>query len=355
MKKTLYIADLRSHCVNGISTGHFFPIAAMYQLLFDNSCDVVVAGGPVYKKRFKDENLLLLPYNVCGTSLKDKWHIMKNAIKLFREAKNQTIVIQQGSVVTVLIAIALLYRRTSNLFMIQYSNEGVRSFFKRIIYYFAKNKIDGMICPNDEVGKAYGIPYCVVPDYIYTGSQEFDLIESKQQYLYDFCMVGRIAEEKGFVDVAKFFAKTKYMIVIAGKTQNAELESKLRLVCEGASNIKLHIGYVSDEEYKNYLESSKYTILNYQGEYSRRSSGVVYDTLFAGVPVIGRKCTALDFIEDNKVGFLYTDLNDLNEGCLNKLMDGECLNRFKKNIENYKKIHVQYKKKICQFVLDKKS
>ena len=140
MKKTLYIVDLRSHCVNGISTGHFFSVAAMYQQLFDNSYDVVVAGGPVYKKRFKDEELLLLPYNICGATLKDKWRTMKNAIKLFKKAKNQTIIIQQGTVITAFIAIALFYHRTSKLFMIQYSNEGVRSFFKRLIYRFAKNK-----------------------------------------------------------------------------------------------------------------------------------------------------------------------------------------------------------------------
>ena len=352
MKKTLYIADLRSHCVNGISTGHFFSVAAMYQQLFDNSYDVVVAGGPVYKKRFKDEELLLLPYNICGTSLKDKWHTMKNAIKLFKEAKNQTVVIQQGTVITAFVAIALFYHRTSKLFMIQYSNEGVRSFFKRIIYRFAKKKIDGMICPNDEVGKAYGIPYCVVPDYIYTGTQNFDMDEGKRQYLYDFCMVGRIAEEKGIVEVAKFFAKTKYKIVIAGKTQNTELESKLRLACDGAGNIELHIGYVSDVEYKNYLESSRYTILNYQGEYSRRSSGVVYDTLFAGVPVIGRKCTALEFIEDNKVGFLYHRLQDVSEKELDNLMQNNVVAKYKRNISNYCDIHKVYKQKLLSFMLD---
>lgn len=42
-----------------------------------------------------------------------------------------------------------------------------------------------------------------------------------------------------------------------------------------------------------YLEASKYAILNYSGEYSNRSSGVVFDTLFNGVPVIGKKCQYL--------------------------------------------------------------
>ena len=351
--KTLYIADLRSNCSNGISTGHFFPVAAMYQKLFKDFCNVVVAGGPVYKNRFKDDDLLLLPHNVSGITLKDKWHTLKNAINLFKEAKGKTIILQHSSTVTSFIVIALFYHRTSKLFMIQYSNEGVRSFIKRVLYRFAKGKIDGMICPNDEVGRAYGIPYCVVPDYIYTGSVEKVKLSGDELGLkkYDFCMVGRIAEEKGIVEAASFFARTKYKVVIAGKTQNAELDAKLRRACENASNIDLRIGYVSEAEYQDLLENSKYTILNYQGEYSRRSSGVVYDTLFAGVPVIGKKCLALQFVEDYNVGFLYPELSDLTECVLKKIMDVSTYNSFQNNIDTYKQKHLEYRNKLCQFVL----
>lgn len=350
MKQTLYIADLRSNCSNGISTGHFFPVAAMYQQLFKDCCNVVVAGGPVYKNRFKDDELLPLPYNVCGTTLKDKWHTMKNAIKLFKEAKGQTIVIQQGTVVTAFIAIALFYHRTSKLFMIQYSNEGVRSFFKRVLYKFAKNKIDGMICPSDEIGRAYGIPYCVVPDYIYTGTTENAQPCGAESKKYDFCMVGRIVEEKGIAEVAEKFTNTPYKIVIAGKVHPKELEEKIKTICSGASNIELHLGYVSDEVYANILSCSRYAILNYQGEYSKRSSGVVFDTLFAGLPVIGKKCSALQFVEDNNVGFLYSDLSDLTEDVLKKLMDVSAYNTFKDNIDIYKQKHLEYRNKLCQFI-----
>jgi glycosyltransferase involved in cell wall biosynthesis len=354
MKSKLFIADLRSHCSNGISTGHFFPVAAMYQQLLKERCDVVVAGGPVYKNRFKDDELLLLPHNVSGTTLKDKWHTMKNAIKLFKEAKGQTIVIQQGTVVTAFIAIALFYHRTSKLFMIQYSNEGVRSFIKRVLYKFAKSKIDGMICPSDEIGCAYGIPYCVVPDYIYTGSVEKVKLSGDELGLkkYDFCMVGRIAEEKGIVEAASFFARTKYKVVIAGKTQNAELDAKLRRACENASNIDLRIGYISEAEYQDLLENSKYTILNYQGEYSRRSSGVVYDTLFAGVPVIGQQCLALNFIKDFKIGYLYNKIQDLSEKNLDDLLNDQTILLYKKHIIDYCQLHKSYKRKIASFVFN---
>lgn len=352
MKSKLFIADLRSNCSNGISTGHFFPVAAMYQQLFKDHCDVVVAGGPVYKNRFKDGELLLLPHNVCGTTLKDKWHTMKNAIKLFKEAKGQTIVIQQGTVLTSFVAIALFYHRSSNLFMIQYSNEGVRSFFKRVLYRFAKSKINGMICPSDEIGRAYGIPYCVVPDYIYTGIAENAQPCETETKKYDFCMVGRIVEEKGIAEVAEKFANTSYKIIIAGKVHPKELEEKIRTVCSGASNIELHLGYVSDEDYVNILSCSRYAILNYQGEYSKRSSGVVFDTLFAGLPVIGKKCSALQFVEDNNVGFLYSDLFDLTEDVLKKIMDVSAYNTFKGNIDTYKQNHLEYRDDLCRFVME---
>ena len=352
MKSKLFIADLRSNCSNGISTGHFFPVAAMYQQLLKERCDVVVAGGPVYKNRFKDDELLLLPYNVCGTTLKDKWHTMKNAMKLFKEAKGQTIVIQQGSVLTSLIAIALFYHRTSKLFMIQYSNEGVRSFFKRVLFRFAKCKIDGMICPNDDVGHAYGISYCVVPDYIYTGSVEKvksngDKLDLKK---YDFCMVGRIVEEKGIVEVAEKFANSSYKIIIAGKAANGGLENRLKKICENATNITLILGYVSDEKYEMILKTSRYAFLNYQGEYSRRSSGVVYDTLFAGIPVIGQFCTALKFIQTCNMGYLYGNLKDVSGDTIDELLKDDVVAEYKRNISKYYSIHKEYKQKLIDYL-----
>lgn len=43
--------------------------------------------------------------------------------------------------------------------MIQYNTMSLDSTVKRFIYKTAKNKIKGMICPDDLIGSEYQIPY----------------------------------------------------------------------------------------------------------------------------------------------------------------------------------------------------
>ena len=167
--RRLIIADIKSPNFMGKCAGHFFAVAHNYYGLFHDNIETLVAGGPVYKQQF-DKELLSLPNDVllCGESkLKNKWKYFQNARNLFHKAIGDTIVIQQGGVITSFLAIAMFYHRQSKLFLIQYSNEGLRSFLGRMLYKLCKSKIDGIICPNDMVSKVYERPYCVVPDYIY--------------------------------------------------------------------------------------------------------------------------------------------------------------------------------------------
>lgn len=307
MNKKIFIADILSHTSEGQSTGHYFSVARNYQEMFGER--VVVAGGPIYKTGFKKASLLQLPYNAGGGGIKGRLKTFANARKLFKEAEGHTLVLQQCTTITTFLCIALFYRCKSKLFLIQYSREGFRSKLGKLLFKLARHKINGIICPNEMVGKAFmGIPYCIVPDYIYTSNTNTKFKLYSDRY-YDFCIVGRLAPEKGVVEVAKTLANTKYKLLIAGKAQTESLAMEISDVCASASNIELHLGYVSDEDYYSYLHNSKYAILNYTGEYSERSSGVVFDTLFNGVPVIARQCKALQFIEDKELGFVYDEIN----------------------------------------------
>lgn len=345
--KTLYIADIRSNESDGKSTGHYIPVAKMYQKLFSDYVHVKVAGGPIYKRYFNESELLDLPYTVRHTSIFGRLHILRNCIYLFKAAKGQTIVIQHSAVITALIAIALFYRKDSELYMILYNNEGLRYSFGRLMYRFAKNKINGIICPNDMVGRLYNRPYCIVPDYIYSGDDKNKKKKSFEEKLYDFCIVGRIAPGKGVVESAKKIANTKYSMIIAGKPENEDLANELRKICADADNITLKLGYVSDEDYASYLSKSKYTILNYQGEYSKRSSGVVYDTIFAGVPVVGCRCSALQFVEDEGIGYIYKSLEDFNP---EEIMNPNLYKKYQAAIDSYRHRHRQYITKLADFL-----
>lgn len=347
MTKRLVISDIRSNSINGISTGHYVPIARMYKKLFVDITDVKIAGGPVYKKYFRESELLSLPYSVSHASFLGRLKILKNCRALFQLGKGNIIVMQHVAVATALLAIFLFYHRNANLYMILYNNEGKSSFISRLFFRLAKNKILGVICPNDDIGRLYNIPYCVIPDYIYCGENNQRALLAFEKKTYDFCIVGRIASGKGVVESAKKMAGTRYKILIAGKPENEMLENELRDVCDKADNITLKIGYISDEDYSSYLSQSRYTILNYQEEYSKRSSGVVYDTIFAGVPVVGCRCSALQFVESEHIGCLYDSLDDFD---ISEIMNKDLYEDYLKAIDLYKEKHKRYITKLEQFL-----
>ena len=163
----------------------------------------------------------------------------------------------------------------------------------------------------------------------------------------DVCFVGRIEKEKGVLDVARKIAETKYRMVIAGKVRDIQLGEKLQALNSRCSNIELHIGYVTDEEYYGYIRNSRFCILNYQGEYSRRSSGVVLDTIFNNVPIIGKRCKALDFIAQFGCGYIYENLEELS---LEGILTEQNYERYLTNIALYKQKHVEYAEKLMKFL-----
>lgn len=348
----LIIADLRSNCsYQGISTGHFVPVARMYQQLFKSTFSVKIAGGPVYNKYFDESELIKLPNNVSGDSFKHKMKIFQNSLSLFKNIKGKILVLQQSADVTTHLALALFYWGGAHVFLIRYSNDGISSKLKELIYSVCRKKIDGIICTNEAVGKAYKRPYIVVPDYIYIDKDDNrNGIKQDIPKKYDFCTVGRIAEEKGIVDVARWIANKEFSIIIAGKAQTEELATELQEACKNAKNIILKLGYISDEEYKTILDQSKYAFMNYQGEYSRRSSGVVFDTLFAGVPVVGKRCKALMFIEQFKVGYLYDSLDRLTAEELSALLENNTQTTYINNIIKYRHTHIQHHELLTEFI-----
>lgn len=347
MGNTIYISDIRSNVNNGKSIGHFIPVAKMYQRIFQQN-NIIVAGGPIYRKYFNDSELLSLPYNISGTSLLDKIRTMRNCIKLFNVAQGNIIVLQQSSVITSFIGILLFYHSKSKLFLIQYSNECLKSKIGKFLYNLIKNKIDGIICPSEELGKMFKVRYCVVPDYIYTENKE--ICKEYDKLKYDFCILGRIAPEKGVIESAKKLAKTKYKVLIAGRAQSQDLENELRKICSDANNINLILDYISDEQYNQYLNQSKYALLNYQQAYSERSSGVVFDMLFSGVPVIGKECFALDFIRKENLGYLYSNLDNFSPELV---MQKELYNQYIIHIGDFRQKQTKLMSKLRNFIYSK--
>lgn len=348
--KRLIIADIKSVNNNGKCTGHYFSVAQNYKDLFEKECKLLIAGGPIYQTQFKDDSLFKLPHSVCNKDsfFKKKWKVFKNFIFLLKNTTpDDVIVMQQSGAATMLLFLSILAKQYHKIFIIEYGTESRAGFIKNIIFNLAKKKVKGVICPNDRIGKTYERPYCVVTDYIYAGNG----INLKEEYLskkYDFSIVGSILLDKGVVESAEKVAQTKYTMIIAGKPCNAEIEEKLKSIALKAPNIKLHLGYISNEEYYGYIKNSRYSILNYSGCYSDRSSGVVLDMIFNGVPILGRNCNAFKFIEDKKLGYLFENIENVD---FDKFMDDEIYNNYRSCIDSYLKEQLDYKKNLLNFLL----
>lgn len=348
--KKLIIADLKSFNNQGIQTGHYFSLARNYQELFGKICKVTVAGGPIYKTGFKKEELIQLPHDfIAGDNvLKNKWGTLMNCRHLMQHTStDDVIVLQMSGATTNFLAILLFGLKKKKIYSIQYDTEALDSPLKRFIYQLSKSKIKGILCPTDAIGKAFELPYCVISDYIYTSDKTDTQTIPFDQKKYDFAIVGRITPEKGVIEAIEKFIGTKYKIVVAGKPSTIEVENKLNSIASSNKNIELHLDFVPDNDFYNYLQKSKYSLMNYQGVYANRSSGVVLDTLFNGTPVIGHHCQALRFIEEEGVGCLFDEISELD---LSVSEDQSKYHNCIKAIKKYLNKHKLYKDKLAIFL-----
>ena len=350
--KRIIIADLKSNNNNGICTGHYYALAENYRDVFSPFCEVKIASGPIYLKRFKKEEMLLLPYDyIAGESkIKNLIRIFFNARFLFKHVgKDDVVIVQQSQPAMILLVLLFTFFGQCKLFQIQYSEEPMRRFSFKVMMFFARKKIKGLICPNEIVGNAYRLPYIVVPDYIYVEKETNKPRIAYSEKVYDFAFVGRIAKDKGVAEAVKAMGGKSYTLLVAGLPQNQEEENSLKDTAAKCSNIKLKLEYVDDDDYDNYINNSRYCVLNYQGTYVERSSGVVLDTIFRGVPIVGRKCRALQFVEDENLGFLYDDINEYN---FSDLLNENKYASYLFSIDAYKLKFKKYRMKLVEYVMD---
>ena len=215
-KKRIVIADIHSKNESGKCTGHFFFFAENYKNALGKDYNVVVAGGPVYKQRFSEDCLVTLPFDyIVGKSkLFNTIRSLCNAFVLFRKVESGDIVImQQARPVTSFVGILLFFNSKCRLYSVQYSKYFLSKKAYRFIYNLVKKHIKGILCPCDEVGSAYKIPYIVVPDYIYVDSMYNDQPIAFNDKEFDFCIVGRLNKDKGVLEVVKFFKNKKFKVL----------------------------------------------------------------------------------------------------------------------------------------------
>lgn len=343
--KDIIIADIKSQEIGGKVYGHYVPVAKNYVEIFDGIANIKVAAGPVFLKYFTKERILRLPFNNSSDRFVEKIKTFINAISLFYRGTGKTIVLQQSTTATSFVAIALFYWWTGKLYLIQYNTDGVSSWLKRLLYSFAKRKIDGFIVPNKRVGKAYERPFCEVTDYIKIKSNEKTLSYIDREW--DFGLIGTIFKDKGVVEAIEYFGKTDCRVIVAGNVAEPELVKPIENLKEKYPNIEFRLGYVEDSVFKDLIRKCRYCMLNYRGTYFDRSSGVVLDIIFNHTPVIGTKCVALKMIEEEGLGTVYEDISELNTS---KLLSEEYHNGLVSAIDSYFDKQECHKQRLIKFL-----
>ena len=347
--KRLIIADVKSQNDRGKLIGHNFYVAQNYLDNYRDYCQVKIAGGPIFKTYFDENDCFLLPYDSFKSQnrIKKVWRILMNCKYLFKHTLlDDYIIVQQSALSSALMGIALFAKKKRNIFIISYDCDLVSSSIKRVIFKIAKNKIKGLLCSQKRVAKALDLPHYIVPDYIYSNDNKQPIITSYEDKKYDIAIVGGITRDKGVIEAAQYLVKTNYKVLIAGKTENEQLSDKLKEVCKSAVNIELHItDIISYNTYYKYIREARFCLLNYMKNYDGRSSGVALDIIFNRTPILGHRCLALSFVENENIGLLYDDIKDLDRSV--NIRD---YNKYKKNIEIYLTKHQIYKYHVIKFL-----
>lgn len=346
--KRLIIADVKSYNNNGKNPGHYFAVAQNYLDLYSDYCKVEVAGGPIFETYFNKKNILLLPYDfISGMNwLKNKFRVLMNCRYLFKHVTADDIIIMQHSgASTTLLGIAIFSTKKNNINLIQYDTDALSSLPKRIIFKLAKHNIKSILCPNKYIADAYGLPSCIVTDYIYPKS-EYENSISFEKKKYDISIVGSICSDKGVIEAARALAKTNYRVIIAGKADK-QLSDELHKICDRSENIELNIGFINNEDYYEYIRNARFCVLNYHGVYEDRSSGVVLDILFNGTPIIGHKCKALDFVLKSNVGYLFDNIDNVT---FDDIINKDRYEDYQKGIKKYLDSQKKYKQSVISFL-----
>lgn len=164
---------------------------------------------------------------------------------------------------------------------------------------------------------------------------------------YDFVTIGRLAKEKGILEISEVFSHTNHSLLVAGIADESFDIDELLDIVSCNDNINLLLEYLSEDDFTSCINQSRYCILNYQGVYSERSSGIALDALFSGIPVVGHRCRALQFIEDYGMGFLYDDAEKFDfSSILTKSVWEKCVSA----IDVYKQEFEKHKQNLLDFV-----
>jgi glycosyltransferase involved in cell wall biosynthesis len=144
-----------------------------------------------------------------------------------------------------------------------------------------------------------------IPGYFYD-PKIYSRYQTTKKIIRVLC-IGTMHETKDLEGIVEIFKKVNIPLLIVGKFHD---EKRLHdLLGRAPDNVTIIDKYTTFDEYYKFISESKYVILPYKQEfYSRRTSGVLIETIFLGsIPIA--PAFLLNF--NNISGIAYNDMHEL--------------------------------------------
>lgn len=348
--KTVIIADIKSQISDGEITGHYVSVAKNYSDVLKDSYIVRIAGGPTYSKYFTDAILLKHDTESKKCKIANQIFSIQNAVEVIKKAKKNILIFQHNGMMSILFAL-LLSKVDCKVFLIQYYDSvNERKIFSRWLFNAVKKKVTGILCPGENIGKVFGIPYCVVPDFFYQKNKSLNCTEELPQDI-DFGFYGVISYDKGVLEAVRELGQYDCSIVVAGGVGKLDIDkemiAELLEYAKKNKRVVVDLRFLSTDEYEGYIKRTRYCVLNYSGVYMNRSSGVIFDALYARKPVLVKRRELTKFVEEWNLGFAYDNIDEVN---FDFLMRNDVYREYKANIETYLTEQEVQIEKLIQFI-----
>lgn len=340
MGKKIIIADC--NCLVGKDNnpiGHYLAFFKNTITVLGKHCDIKVACSAEYAKELDCEKIILKGLNCdIKRGFIDRLIRIKNEFISFKNVLKETadvIIFQAGGFATQCVALLATNKKTikgKKIIIVVYYDIFKRKYkFKSVInsvlYWLVKEKINGIITGIDEVGRSFKKEYIVITDHFGREPKR----PSNTNKMYDIGMFGLMSQEKNVEEVIDAFKNTGKKIYIAGYFKEVKYYNYIIEKAENEKNIIIINRYLDEKEYNEEILKCKYIVLPYKLDF-KRSSGVLFDALFLGVPVIVGNMEYFNFIREKNLGYQY--IKSLKE--IEPIMDDEAnYEEFKKNIYMY--------------------
>lgn len=303
-KKQLLIIDTATLTRNKEIYGHGLNVAKNYVEVLGQWFDCYVAGGKTYKNEF--EKYIKLPfvwkYGENG--------VVKNIKGLINAVcslliKSDIYLFQCQYIIPVYVCLCFFpfLAKEKKIYVIIYNDPMNNPIFptERKWVLRAQKNISGFIASNERWISHLNGEKIVLPDYLPIA---YEVSGDKK---YDFGVFGTISEWKDCEMVVAALNNTKYSCLIAGHFEDKERKTILEQSID-SEKILVKDEYLDSDEYDRLLSEVSCVILPYEKKYyEKKSSGVVLEALYRGIPVIAPRIESFMFVEQNDIGWLYED------------------------------------------------